>query len=100
MSFYATPAYDTYGLLPQEFPRVHADPNVLSKHRHRDDALCLYYPETDLTCRWTPDQGLLALLNLTRDHLFFELHWRATGGHRGGTWLGPEAPHGLQRSAA
>lgn len=101
--FHAQPPYPTFGLQPEEFPRVYADRGADSPHRHRhqgDDALCLYYPETDPAGRWTPDDGLLALLNLTRDHLFFELHWRATGGHRGGVWLGPEAPHGLEQSVA
>lgn len=99
--FAAGPHGDTYGLLPQEFPRVYADPGAESPHRHEDDALCLYAPDRDHARRWTPGLGLLSLLDLTRDHLFFELHWRATGGEHGGRWLGLEAPHGLpQRKAA
>jgi hypothetical protein len=60
-----------------------------------DDALCLYYPRSPAEQRWTADDGLVALLNLVRDHLFFEQHWRSTGGHRRGVWLGGEAPHGF-----
>lgn len=95
--FYAKPLYDTYGLGAQEFPRVCADPGAESPHRHGDDSLCLYYAEPDPSDRWTPDEGLAALLNLTRDHLFFELHWRATCTRRGGVWLAPEAPHVVPR---
>lgn len=98
LRFHAKPPYNTYGLTAQEFPRVHADPGADSPHRHGDDALCLYYPELDPSDRWTPDEGLAALVNLTRDHLFFELQWRATGAYRGGVWIAPEAPHGLPRT--
>ena len=45
--------------------------------------------------------GLLALLNLTRDRLFFELHWRATRDRRGrGVWLAPGVEHGRTKAAA
>ncbi len=99
--FFEQPRYDAFGLRPAEFPRVFADPGARSPHRHaQDDALCLYYPDINPGRRWTPDEGLLALLNLTRDHLFFELHWRATRDRRGrrGVWLAPEVTH--ERKAA
>jgi hypothetical protein len=35
------------------------------------------------------------VIDLARDHVFFEDHWRATGGRRGGEWLGAEQPHGF-----
>lgn len=94
--FEARPLYDTYGLSPQDYPRVFADPGFASPHRMPDDSLCLFYPGDPPERRWTADDGLLALLNLAGDHLFFETYWRHTGGHQGGKWLAPEAPHGYQ----
>lgn len=95
--FYRQPPYKTYGLAAEEYPRVHVDTAGCSPHRiPGDNALCLYYPSSAEMRRWTPGKGLLALIDLTRDHLFFEEYWRATGGRDGGTWLGDEQPHGLQ----
>lgn len=99
--FFARPPYDCWGLPPEEYPRVIADPGRPSPHRMpEDNALCLYYPRSSVGQRWRPELGLLALLDLTRDHLFFEDHWWATGGRRGGVWLGDEQPHGFPRQAA
>jgi hypothetical protein len=100
IQFWADPPYATYGLLPHDYPRVFAAANEMSKHRMPDDALCLYHPGDPPARRWTPADGLLALFGLARDHLFFEHHWRYSGGYRTGEWLGPEAPHGLRRSRA
>lgn len=97
VEFFAEPPYYCYGLPPSEYPRVFADPGAASKHRMGDDALCLFYPGDDDGHRWRSEDGLLSLLNLVRDHLFFELHWRATGGRE---WLGPEAPHGFPAGSA
>ena len=94
--FEAQPFYNTYGLSPQDYPRVFADLGLDSPHRMPDDSLCLFYPGDPPDQRWTADDGLLALFNLTADHLFFETYWRHTGGRRCGTWLAPEAPHGYQ----
>jgi len=55
----------------------------------------LYYPKSPPWQRWRPVDGLLALIDLARDHVFLEDHGRATGGPQGGTWLGAEAPHGF-----
>lgn len=96
--FEARPRYDTHGLAPQDYPRVYADAGLQSPHRMPDDSLCLFYPGDPPDRRWTAKDGLLALLDLTGDHLFLETYWRHTGGHRGGKWLAPEAPHGYQRS--
>ncbi len=94
--FHADPPYLTYGLGAQDYPRVFADPGAQSPHRMPDDgALCLYYPLAPPLRRWRSVDGLLVLLDLVRDHLFFEEHWRATGGFDGGEWLGKEAPHGI-----
>jgi hypothetical protein len=100
IEFHEHPNYDTYGLPAIDYPRVHADPGVSSKHRLPGDALCLWFPHDPEERRWTHHQGLVALLNTTRNHLFFEDHWRATGGHGGtgrpeGIWLGDEAGHGF-----
>jgi hypothetical protein len=93
IEFYARPLYDTYGLPPEEYPRVYADLGAASPHRLRGDALCLYFPHAKPERRWTPEKGLLALIDITRDHLFFEGFWRQTGGANGGIWLGAEQPH-------
>lgn len=99
--FYEVPPYETFGLDPCDYPRVFADPGLPSKHRMPDDdALCLYYPLDPPEMRWTPDKGLLGLLDLVVDHLGYEAYWRATGGPDGGVWLGDEAEHGLTQEAA
>lgn len=101
INFYQQPPYRCWGLAPEEYPRVYADPGASSSHRMPDDeALCLYYPRSPECERWRPVDGLLALIDLVRNHVFFEDHWRATGGHRSGLWLGAQAPHGFPRVAA
>ncbi len=101
IEFHRWPPYDCYGLPPEEYPRVFAIPGATSPHRMPDDqALCLYYPKSPPWQRWRPADGLLPLIDLARDHVFFEDHWRATGSHNGGVWLGAEAPHGFPQVAA
>jgi hypothetical protein len=99
--FWADPPYDTRGREPEDYPHVFSDLPGDSPHRLEDGSLCLFTPYDSTERRWSSDGGLFSLLNLTRDHLFFEAYWRSTGGHRGGVWLGPEAPHGqaARRSA-
>ncbi len=93
--FFESPPYDTYGITSPNYPRVWADCGAVSPHRMPDDALCLWWPWSPVEQQWTADDGLLPLLNLVRDHLFFEHYWRLTGGHPRGRWLGAEAPHGF-----
>lgn len=93
--FEAQPRYETYGLNPEDYPRVYADADAESPHRMPDGSLCLFYPGDPVDRRWRADLGLLALLDLTADHLYFETYWRHTGGAAGGQWLGPEAAHGF-----
>ena len=101
VAFFATPYYDTYKLPPQDYPRVFADPGAISPHRMPgDDALCLYFPHSPPERRWRSTDGLLMLLDLVRDHLFFETHWRDTAARGKGEWLGAEAPHGFPQSRA
>ncbi len=96
INFHERLRYDCYGLPPEEYPRVFVSTRGLSPHRMpNDDALCLYYPRSEPERRWRPENGLLALIDLVRDHVFFEDHWRATGGPRGGEWLGEEQAHGF-----
>ena len=100
IEFHERPDYDTYGLPAIDYPRVLADPGATSKHRLPGDALCLWFPRDPDDRRWNHSHGIVPLLNLTRNHLLFEDHWRATGGHGGagrreGEWLGDEAPHGF-----
>lgn len=101
IAFYRRPPYRCWGLPPEEYPRVYSAPGETSPHRMpEDDALCLYYPLAPAEERWRPVDGLLALLDLVRNHLFFEDYWRATGALRGGIWLGSEQPHGFRKDAA
>lgn len=98
IEFHEDPNRNTGGLPPEDYPRVLADPGATSKHRFRDDSLCLWFPEDPEERRWKHADGLVTLLNTVRNHLFFEDHWRATGGFGGpgqreGEWLGDEAPH-------
>lgn len=72
---------------------VHADgpsgPEA-SPHRYRDDdSLCLFVKGDTVNRRWTPSDGLLALIKLIKRHLFKEAYWRETGE----PWLGPDT-HG------
>ncbi len=94
--FEAQPKYNTYGLKPADYPRVYADRGAESPHRMPDRSLCLFYPGDPPDRRWTANLGLLAILDLAADHLYFETFWRHTGGARRGKWLGPEAPHGFR----
>lgn len=98
--FHHRPPYSCWGLHPAEYPRVFAAPGESSPHRMPDDALCLYFPHSPAHERWQPVNGLLALIDLVRNHIFFENHWRATGGYAGGEWLGAEQAHGFSRTAA
>jgi hypothetical protein len=101
IAFWADPPYNTYGLPPQDYPRVHAEPGAASPHRMPgDDALCLWFPWDPTERRWTHDKGLLDLLDITTDHLLLEGHWRATGGLLDGVWDGEEAEHGFVLEAA
>lgn len=101
ISFFEHPPYDTYGLQPSDFPRVHANPGAASKHRYpQDDALCLWHPYDPEEHRWTSENGLLDLIEVVRTHLFLEHYWRLTGGAQGGRWLVRDAPHGLPGSSA
>ena len=106
IEFHEQPGYFTYGLKPFDFPLVFADPGADSKHRHQDiDALCLWFPGDPEDRRWHYTDGLIALFNLARNHVFYETYWRATGGHGGpnspeGIWLGDEAAHGYLEALA
>ncbi len=95
INFYERPPYDCYGLSPDEYPKVFSCTRGPSPHRMPDGSLCLYYPHSAPERRWRPENGLLALIDLSRDHVFFEDYWRDTGGEVGGQWLGDEQPHGF-----
>jgi len=101
IEFHRIPPYHCYGLPPEEYPRVLADLGELSPHRMPDDdRLCLWMPHDPPEQRWTPDDGLQGLLDLTAEHLFAEEHWRRTGGVDGhgvevGEWPIPQAAHGM-----
>lgn len=74
---------------------------IASPHRNAAEGplgyeLCLYYPGDPEEQRWVPVDGLVALADLARAHLWREHVWRTEDGF----WPGPEAPHGLPESAA
>lgn len=71
-------------------PRVTADGPTESRHRNPDGSLCLWYPGDGAERRWVFEDGLPQLLAIVTLHLFKEAHWRRTGGHNGGEWLGDE----------
>jgi len=89
------PGYETFGLDPVDYPRVFADEGARSPHRMQDDSLCLYYPGDPVSRRWTADQGLDELLNLTARHLLAEDYWRENDE----VWPFDEAAHGYPGAA-
>jgi hypothetical protein len=60
-----------------------------SPHRYADGHLCMWYPRDPPELVWGPEDGLVALVQCARVHLFREAYWR-----RYRVWPGPEAPHG------
>lgn len=79
--------------------RVYSDGPTESPHRysphHKDPqkrpSLCIWYPDDPPDQRWTPRDGLLTMIEMTRVHLFKEAWYRETG-----EWLGEEVPHQQQ----
>ena len=91
------PAYDEQRAVRIEFPAtgavvpsVFVDGPDASPHRYEDGSLCMYHPADPPERRWTPNEGLAALIDCIRTHLFQEAEARAGHG-----WPGDEAPHGL-----
>ncbi|MDZ4063479.1 MAG: hypothetical protein U1E22_02320 [Coriobacteriia bacterium] len=73
-------------------PRVWAaDPRPL-KHQFKDGSLCMWHVWDPPDKRWVYEDGLVALLDLAKFHLYREERYRETG-----RWMGPEAPHDLPR---
>lgn len=93
IGFFRAPAYDTYGLAPQDYPQVDAYQGRRSNHPSGRHGLCLYFPWDPPTDRWTSDDGLAQLFNVVRDHLASDLVVWETGA----SWPMPEAPHGLPK---
>lgn len=119
IEFWRHPPYETYGLAPHDYPLVYswtprlrkhafcAGPRCLCKTRRRQrrrtpssdpkhsGPLCLWYPRDERSKRWTYSDGLYALVEIARRHLFFELEYSISR-----IWLGEEAPHGIPGAAA
>lgn len=72
---------------------VEVDGPTDSPHRRGERGLCLWRYDAAPENQWTPDEGLLALIQYARRHLFQEAYWRETGGYDGGIWAGEEAEH-------
>jgi len=67
---------------------VEGFPNELH-HTYGDNRLCMWDPSDPPERRWTPDKGLLALIETALVHLFQERHVAVTGE----AWPGEEAAH-------
>jgi hypothetical protein len=80
----------TFRRTSPRYPRVTTDGPTESRHRNRDGTLCLWYPDDGAERRWVFEDGLPQLLAIVTLHLFKQAHWRRTGGHEGGEWLGDE----------
>jgi hypothetical protein len=75
------------------YPRVRVTPSDYSPHRFSDGSLCIWHrrdPNRERT--WVVADGLLALIDLIRVHLFKEAWWREYG-----EWLGPQVSHGSSK---
>lgn len=71
-----------------------------SPHRNattgiRGYELCLYYPDDPEEQRWVSADGLAALADLARAHVWREYIWRLDD-----FWPGDQAPHGIPETAA
>lgn len=91
----AVPAYDDQREVRIELPAARAVlPSVFvdgpydSPHRYEDGSLCMYHPADPPERRWIPNDGLAALIDCIRTHLFQETEARTGRG-----WPGDEAPH-------
>jgi len=74
---------------------ITADGPTESPHRYEPGGdLCMWRPDAADDGRWTSDEGLWALIQYARVHLFREAYWRATGAVEAGVWAGDEAAHG------
>ncbi len=67
---------------------VTADGPTESPHRYSTRRLCVWDPNGPGAEQWVGDDGLLALIDHVRVHLFKEAYWRETT-----IWPGREAPH-------
>jgi hypothetical protein len=73
---------------PDAWPRVIVDGHEDSPHRYSDGSLCLFYPGDAPEQRWVLADGLAALIDTIRVHLFQEEDARCGHG-----WSGEQAPH-------
>ncbi len=68
---------------------VFADGPSESPHRFKDNSLCIWRRKDPPDLKWLPKHGLVALIEMTRRHLFREAWCRETS-----EWLGPETHPG------
>ena len=72
---------------------VTVDGSTESPHRYGSTDLCMWRPDAPPERHWTADEGLLALIQYARVHLFREAYWHETGGPEDGIWAGDETSH-------
>ena len=94
ISFVQVPPPWANGIPACDYPRVTTDVDRPRLHVNGDTSLCLWAPFDPPARRWWHRDGIHNLVELVRRHLLFEIHWWRTGGHRGGEWPFPDAPHG------
>jgi hypothetical protein len=87
------------GIAPCDYPSVSTNVERQRKHIHGDGSLCLWAAFDPPHRRWWHGDGLQAIVEIARRHLFYELHWWRTGGPETGEWVGDEAPHGIPQGA-
>lgn len=88
IEFWRVPPYSTFGLQPQDYPRVFTSVTRRRKHVFEDGSLCIWQPKDSGERRWTSDLGLLVLIEMVRRHLLLEMHWFVTR-----EWAIEDAPH-------
>jgi hypothetical protein len=94
IEFHRVPPYDTYGLAPQDYPRVFTNVRRHRKHAFPGDgALCLWFPHDPIERRWVHALGLEVLIEMTRRQLLLELEFSITG-----RWPMEDAPHDFPES--
>lgn len=66
-----------------------ADPRPM-RHQFVNRSMCMWSRWDPPDRRWVYEDGLVALLDLAKLHIYREERYRETG-----RWMGPEAPHSL-----
>lgn len=88
IEFWRDPPYSTFGLLPQDYPRVFTSVERPRKHAFSDLSLCIWHPLDPEEKRWISHKGLLILVEMVRVHLLLEINWFFND-----EWVLEDVPH-------